>query len=360
MRMSAIVRAPQRAPLLHVAKSAVATAPAWVVADLITPGPPVFAAIAALLVVQPSVNQSFAKAIERSIGVIAGVVVASVFGIWLGDATWVVILTVTVALLIGWALRMTAGTANQVAISALLVLALSSATPQYAFDRILETLIGAAIGVVVNVALVPPVAVTPAHRAVEALGEGLASALERLADALEHPRTPSELAQLLLDARAVRPALEEADRALAAGADSLMLNPRSRRHRAELVALEAAVERFRPIVTQMSGMTRGYSERYEVDIVDDPAVRAIAEQLHRASHDVRLRVRTTEAPASPGVTRADLLDDEGDVLPIDEPPALTAQLQIARPPSVHWILVGSLLEDLRRIHETLTEADAAD
>ncbi len=75
--MSAIVRAPQRAPLLHVAKSAVATAAAWIVADLITPGPPVFAAIAALLVVQPSVNQSFAKAIERSIGVIAGVVVAS-------------------------------------------------------------------------------------------------------------------------------------------------------------------------------------------------------------------------------------------------------------------------------------------
>ena len=138
-----------------------------------------------------------------------------------------------------------------------------------------------------------------------------------------------------------------------------MLNPRSRRHRAELVALEAAVERFRPIVTQMIGMTRGYSERYEVDIVDDPAVRAIAEQLHRASHDVRLRVRTTEAPASPGAARADLLDDEGDVLPINEPPALTAQLQIARPSPTHWILIGSLLEDLRRIHETLTEPDAA-
>ena len=242
--------------------------------------------------------------------------------------------------------------------NALIRIDVSSATPQYAFDRILETLIGAAIGVVVNVALVPPVAVTPAHRAVEALGESLASALERLADALEHPRTPSELAQLLIDARAVRPALEEADKALAAGADSLMLNPRSRRHRAELAALEAAVERFRPIVTQMIGMTRGYSERYEVDIVDDPAVRAIAEQLHRASHDVRLRVRSTEAPPAVAAARVDLLDDEGDVLPIDEPPALTAQLQIARPSPTHWILIGSLLEDLRRIHETLTEPDA--
>ena len=36
-----------------------------------------------------------------------------------------------------------------------------------------------------------------------------------------------------------------------------------------------------------------------------------------------------------------------------ETPALTSALVIAAPKSAHWILVGSLMEDLRRIREEL-------
>ena len=36
-------------------------------------------------------------------------------------------------------------------------------------------------------------------------------------------------------------------------------------------------------------------------------------------------------------------------------PALTAPLDVGVPASEHWILIGSLLEDLRRIHETLSD-----
>lgn len=345
--MPATIRAPRRAPLLQVVKSAVATSAAWLIAGFLIPGPPpVFAAIAALLVVQPSLNQSLTRAVERSVGVIAGVVIASVLSILLGTSTWVILLTTIVALLIAWALRMTPGTANQVAISAILVLALGTATPSYAVDRILETLIGAVIGIVVNLAIVPPVAVAPAHRAVDELGDALADALYRLAKALESPQTPSELARLLDEARAVRPKLEAAEEAIAAGAESLTLNPRSRRHRDELDALRDLLEIFRPIVTQMIGMTRACSERYDPTLDEEPAVPAIAEQLHRAAHDVRLQLRRAE-PAPVVATPA-----------AAEPAALTSQLTVTRPSSSHWILVGSLLEDLRRIHETLTESAA--
>ncbi|TDN93145.1 uncharacterized membrane protein YgaE (UPF0421/DUF939 family) [Microbacterium sp. BK668] len=345
--MPATIRAPRRAPLLQVVKSAVATSAAWLVAGFLIPGPPpVFAAIAALLVVQPSLNQSLTRAIERSVGVIAGVLIASVLSILLGTSTWVILLTTAVALLLAWALRMTPGTANQVAISGILVLALGTATPSYAVDRILETLIGAVIGIIVNLAIVPPVAVAPAHAAVDELGDALADALDRLGGALESPRTPSELARLLDDARAVRPKLEAAEDAIAAGSESLTLNPRSRRHRDELDALTDLLETFRPIVTQMIGMTRACSERYDPTIDEEPSVPAIADQLHRAAHDVRLQLRRAEPPQTVAQRSA------------DEPAALTSQLTVARPSSTHWILVGSLLEDLRRIHETLTESGA--
>jgi uncharacterized membrane protein YgaE (UPF0421/DUF939 family) len=202
MNVTAGIRASQRSPILQVAKSAVATVAAWLIAGALIPGPPpVFAAIAALLVVQPSLNQSLTKAIERSVGVIAGVVIASILGIVLGTGTWVILLATVVALLVAWALKMTAGTANQVAISALLVLAFGTATPSYALDRVLETLIGAVIGILVNLALVPPVAVAPARDAVTGLGDELANSLERLAGALETRQSGADLNGLLVEAR---------------------------------------------------------------------------------------------------------------------------------------------------------------
>ncbi|WP_100811046.1 MULTISPECIES: aromatic acid exporter family protein [unclassified Microbacterium] len=350
MRVTSAIRAPHRVPLLQVAKSAIATVGAWLIADAIVQGPPpVFAAIAALLVVQPSLNQSFSKAIERSVGVIVGVVIASVLGIAFGEDTWVILVSIVVALIVAWLARATAGTANQVAISALLVLSLGAATPGYAFDRVLETVIGAAIGIIVNVILVPPVAVAPAHRAVDALGEEVAASLERLAAALENPPSPAGMPragveELLLTARLMRPMRDAAEKAIIAGRDSLTLNPRARRHRDELAALSTVLDRLGPIVTQVIGMTRAFSDHYDPTIAEEPTVRAIADQLRRAAHDVRLELRVGTDAGAPDVT------GEGMV------PALTAPLAITMPSPDHWILIGSLLEDLQRIHATLSRA----
>jgi uncharacterized membrane protein YccC len=344
MNVTAGIRASQRIPILQVAKSAVATAAAWLIAGALIPGqPPVFAAIAALLVVQPSLNQSLTKAIERSIGVITGVVIASILGIVLGGGTWVILLATVVSLLIAWALKMTPGTANQVAISALLVLALGTATPSYALDRVLETLIGAVIGILINLALVPPVAVAPARDAVTALGDELANSLERLARALETPQSPAELNGLLVEARLMKPMRDAADTAIDVGRDSLSLNPRGRRHREDLAATQHLLDRTGPIVTQTIGMTRAFCDHYDATIADEPAVQAIAEQLRRAAHDVRLEVRRTDAAAGAAA------NDQ------NEPAALTAQLAIHAPSRDHWVLIGSLLEDLRRIHDALGE-----
>ena len=91
MRMTDLFRASRRTPVLQVLKSAVATVLAWLLCAWLIPGPlPVFAAIAALLVVQPSLNQSFAKAVERTVGVIVGVAVAGALLLVLGNGTWII------------------------------------------------------------------------------------------------------------------------------------------------------------------------------------------------------------------------------------------------------------------------------
>lgn len=341
MKFLAAFRATKRQPWLQVLKSALATIAAWLVAGALFPETlPVFAAIAALLIVQPSLNQSLVKAVERSVGVIAGVVIASLIALAGGTATWVALAAVVASLLLAWLLRMTTPTSNQVAVSALLVLALGAATPEYAVDRVLETIIGAGIGFIVNLLLVPPLALEPAKRSVDALGGEVANSLERLAGALRSVQTPAQLEELMISARLMRPMRDAAEAALETGAESLTLNPRGRRRREELERLDGSLKLLGPIVVQVIGMTRALYDRYDAGLVTEPAVGAIAEQLDRAAHDVRRTVRRA-AREEPEPKTASI-------------PALTSPLTIAPPSSGHWVLVGSLLEDLRRIHEALS------
>lgn len=340
--MSAI-RAQRRAPLLQVAKAIAATLAAWFLSLLVIPSgpPPVFAAIAALLVVQPSLNQSMTKAVERSTGVLVGVIIASALGLWLGPSSWVLMVAVAASLAVAWALKMTAGTTNQVGISALLVLALGAATPEYGIARVGETVVGAVIGFVVNLAVVAPVAVAPARQAIADLSDEVAASLERLADALERPLAPADREELLLTARLLRPMRDRAQAAIDAAEESLALNPRGRRHRADLASTQALLGRMASIVTQTVGMTRTFYDRYDDTVSDEPEVRGIAEQLRRAAHDVRLSRRASAGAAAPTTETL---------------PALTRPFTVSRPSPAHWILVGSLLEDLHRIHEELADS----
>ena len=79
MRLTTVLQVSSRGPLLQVLKTSVATIGAWLLCNIMLGQPlPIFAAIAALLVVQPSVNQSLSKGVERSIGVVAGVLPTAV------------------------------------------------------------------------------------------------------------------------------------------------------------------------------------------------------------------------------------------------------------------------------------------
>lgn len=342
MRLTTTVRATSRLPLLQVAKVAVATVLAWIVAELLLPGQlPVFATIAALLVVQPSVNQTLGKAIERSLGVIVGVLVAYAITLVFHGASWIVLLAIVVAIFLGWVLRLTPGTANQVPISAMLVLSIGTSTPNYALDRIVETIIGAIIGIIVNVAIVPPVLLAPAHQSVMRLANEIAATLERLAAALISAQKPAQLEELLITARLLRPMQAKADAALKQGEESLKLNPRRSRHRDVLAEDAELLARLTPLITRVLGMTRALRDHYDDGLRTEPAVRAISSEITRAAHDLRLLVRHKESDGmEPEATTAEL-------------PALTAPLSVMLPQSTHWILIGSLMEDLRRVREEI-------
>ena len=343
MGVLANVRGSSRSPLLQVLKTSVAVVVAWLLSYLLLGQPlPIFAAIAALLVVQPSVNQSLAKGLERSVGVILGVLLAYGAGMVLGTSTWIVLSIVVVSLLLAWALRLTPGSANQIPISAMLVLAIGGAqSSDYAIERVVETLLGCGIGLLVNMLIVPPVLSGPAHHAVVRLATLIAATMDAIAVALTKRQSAAELTTMLENARALRPLQRQAQAVVTSAEESLLLNPRGGVHRQSIQRDRELMGKLAILVTRVLGLARAVHDRYDDDLPDEPMVRSIAEELRRAAHDLRLLADHRRRP-----------DDEP--LRTAEIPALTAPLVIATPHPEHWILVGSLMEDIRRVREEIT------
>jgi hypothetical protein len=91
---------------------------------------------------------------------------------------------IAVSILIGQAFRIR-GNLIEVPISAMLVMGVGSlAADSAAWQRISETLVGAAVGVVSNLLIPPKVGALDAGRAIEGLGNDLAELLDRAAETL--------------------------------------------------------------------------------------------------------------------------------------------------------------------------------
>jgi len=347
------LRQSTRSPFLQVVKTAVAVVVAWVLcAAVVGAEYPIFAAIAALLVVQPSINQSFVRGLERSAGVILGVLLATGIHLLLGDSTWIVLLVIVLAILLAWSIRLTPTSSTQIPISAMLVLSTGATTPHYAFDRILETVIGAIVALAVNALIVPPVLLPPAHLAVSRLARETASAFERIAVGLTEGADHGEWEEALIVARRLRTAQAGADAALTAARESLTMNPRSVRNRTLLERDIVVAARLSLIVNRAVGMTRAIRDNVTPDLVEDRTIGRIATEVARIAADVRrLASEAGELPRA-SHPAAGASAGESPSTPVAEP-ALTAPIAVIAPNENHWILIGSLLEDIRRVREEL-------
>ncbi|HEV7899305.1 MAG TPA: aromatic acid exporter family protein [Planosporangium sp.] len=220
------VRRTGRLPGWRTTKIAMATAAAFVVANVLLGEPrPLLAALTALLVVQLTVYQTVRHGWQRIGSVVAGVLLAGLLSSMFGLTWWSLGLTVLAALIVGQRLRL-GDHALEVPISAMLVLAVGSHT-QVGLGRVYETLIGAAVGVCISL-LAPPVYVQPAGDAIGELAEQLGQLLHSLAVDLEQGWTHEHALNGLRRARGLEDEVGNARRALAEAEDSLRLNPRRR------------------------------------------------------------------------------------------------------------------------------------
>ncbi|MFE0460682.1 aromatic acid exporter family protein [Kitasatospora sp. NPDC058965] len=216
----------RREPLVvQTARATVAAVLAYVAALALTgSSAPLLAPLTALLVVQVTLYATVTSGARRVVSVVAGVLVALGFTELAGLTWWSLGLLILVSLVLGHLLRVDEFV-PEVAISGMLVLGVAHAA-ETAWDRIAETLIGAAVGVLLNLVVPPPVYVQPAGEAIEELAARMS---RLLTDIAARPRPELPLTEHWLgEARALDREIAAVDTELSRAEESLRLHPRVR------------------------------------------------------------------------------------------------------------------------------------
>lgn len=215
-----------RAAALKTARLTGAAVASYAVAHALSPNTrPVLAPLTALLVVQVTLVGIVRSGIERVVSVVLGVLVAIGFSSIVGLTWWSLGALIATAIVIGQLLRL-GENVLEVPISAMLVLAVGGAQTA-ATGRIAETLIGAGVGVLVNVLIPPPVNTRSAGAAVEGFAAELAQLLDTAAADLAEGTPEEQAAQWLDDARQLTRTVPRLQRDLDQAQESRRLNLRA-------------------------------------------------------------------------------------------------------------------------------------
>ena len=199
---------------------------AYLAALLVLDDPrPVLAPLTALLVVQVTLVGTIADSLRRILSVVAGVVVAVGFSAFVGFSWWSLALIIAVSLLIGQFLRLGAHQL-EVPISAMLVLAVGGSETA-ATDRISATIVGAAVGLAVNVIFPPAIQSRSAGAAVEEYANDVAGLLDQVAESMYRPATREQIKSWLDEARYLTQQVPQLEAMLDELDASRRLNPRA-------------------------------------------------------------------------------------------------------------------------------------
>jgi uncharacterized membrane protein YgaE (UPF0421/DUF939 family) len=284
---------PTSTEIATVAKSGLAAGLSWWLATVVTDVPgPVLAPLTALVVVQFSVRASFFTALQRSAAVVLGVLLA----LAIGDALQLNGLTigVLVAVSLGVAellLRLPEAAARQVPISVLVVLATVTSDPvSFGGERALDTVLGAAVGVVVSLVL-PASRLVDARQTLDRLALSLGDVLDAMGAGLQQAWSTDQTQDWRRRARTTRDRLvRQASEAVGNGRESARWNVRDRRHIDALGRYEEVLPRLERTAIGVSVISRGLDDHAHLSGTTHRAMPAMGALMIALANAVRVLV----------------------------------------------------------------------
>ncbi|TSI12607.1 aromatic acid exporter family protein [Brevibacterium aurantiacum] len=172
--------------ILQVVKTVIAATGAWWLSDsVLNSQMPFLAPWAALLTVHATVHRSLSRGAQSTIASTLGVALSFVIGNYLGVSIW----TFALALLVGLtAARLPWIRDEGIAIATTGIFVLGSgfdSQQPFLGERILELCVGVAVGIVVNLLVIPPLRDQQAARYVDSINRRMGDMLVDMADELD-------------------------------------------------------------------------------------------------------------------------------------------------------------------------------
>ncbi|MFF4957795.1 aromatic acid exporter family protein [Streptomyces sp. NPDC001222] len=276
-----IVKLRQVPEVVQAVRSTAAATIAYVVAVRLSPEPaPLTAPLTALLVVQVTLYATITNSVRRVNSVVTGVVIAIGFSILVGLTWWSLALIIIASLAVGHLVRVSEYV-PEVAISAMLVLGVTQ-VGSTAWARVLETVIGAVVGLLTNLFFAPPVWVGPAGQSIEDLARRMRQLMLRVGEQAAG-RVPVALATVrLYEARQLDHDIVEVDAALRQAEDSLKLNPRVREGLLHRIVLRTGLDTLEICTVVLRVITRTLADlakERDPDPLFEPEAGATLERL---------------------------------------------------------------------------------
>ncbi|WP_367319137.1 aromatic acid exporter family protein [Streptomyces sp. HUAS ZL42] len=343
--------------VVQTLRSAAAATIAYVIALRISPeAAPLTAPLTALLVVQVTLYATLTNGIRRVNSVVAGVLVAIAFSLLVGLTWWSLALLIVASLAVGHLVRVDEYV-PEVAISAMLVLGVTT-VGDTAWARVLETLIGAVVGLAFNLLFAPPVWVDEAGESIEGLARRVRQLMLRVGEEAAG-RTPVEEATARLhEARRLDHDIVEVDAALRQAEDSLRLNPRVSEGLLHRVVLRTGLDTLEICTVVLRVLARTLTDLAKARAPEPlfaPATGAAVEQLLSEIADAVVSFAvlvTTHLSESAESAEARLSTELRTAVGTRDKLALLLREESERE-TRHWQLLGAVLTEVNRILDEL-------
>ncbi|MFJ3714746.1 aromatic acid exporter family protein [Streptomyces sp. NPDC090057] len=245
--------------VVQTLRSAAAATIAYVIALRLSPEPaPLTSPLTALLVVQVTFYATLTNGIRRVNSVVAGVLVAIAFSLLVGLTWWSLALLIVASLGVGHLVRVDEYVA-EVAISAMLVLGVTT-VGFTAWARIVETLIGAVVGMACNLLLPPPVWVDKAGESIEDLARRVRQLMLRMGEQAAGRVSWELAAERLHEARRLDQHIAQVDASLRQAEDSLRLNPRVKEGLLHRVVLRTGLDTLEICTVVLRVLARSFTD----------------------------------------------------------------------------------------------------
>ncbi|HET7193930.1 MAG TPA: aromatic acid exporter family protein [Nocardioides sp.] len=328
----------------QLVKTVIAVTLAWVLAvELVGTTQSFLAPWAALLVVQATVFRTFSQGARQVAAAVGGVVLAWSVGNLVGPDVAALGAVVFLGLLLGSS-RFLEGEATTAAATGLVVLTTGFADDQHVLvDRLLDTGIGIAVGLIVNVAVWPPLRRRTAIAALDDLDDRIGALLVEVADGVGGECSRDDVAGWLETTRDLDELIDRAWAMVRQARESAVLNPRRSarqlRHPEVWIVLlrhmEQAVAETRSIARTLERFLEQQRE-WDSDFRDGyvDAVRRGGEAIEAADADAIRECRSS----------------------LDQ---VVARLGEVNPAPELWPVYGGLVVNLVNILEAMEEVAAA-